>query len=109
MSPEEKRELVRVAAQVRFSAGPVPPPEALERYNQILPGAADRIMKMAESQHDRAGRKSAANTLLAHYPVIALAGASPGRACDIFRGHVRPQARAVQRRSPHGPLGFCRR
>lgn len=52
MSPEERRELVRVAAQVRFSAGPLPPPEALERYNQILPGAADRIIKMAESQHD---------------------------------------------------------
>jgi len=50
--PEEKREMsgqiVRVAAS--FSYGPLPPPEALERYNQILPGAADRILAMAERQ-----------------------------------------------------------
>jgi uncharacterized membrane protein len=52
VSPEEKHEmsghLVRVAAS--FSYGPLPPPEALERYNQILPGAADRILAMAERQ-----------------------------------------------------------
>jgi uncharacterized membrane protein len=32
-------------------SGPLPPPEALDRYNQILPGAAERIITMAESQH----------------------------------------------------------
>jgi len=32
-------------------SGPLPPPEALDRYNQILPGAAERIIAMAESQH----------------------------------------------------------
>jgi uncharacterized membrane protein len=40
--------VVKVAAS--FSYGPLPPPEALERYNQILPGAADRILGMAERQ-----------------------------------------------------------
>lgn len=29
-------------------SGPIPPPQALEYYEQILPGAADRILKMAE-------------------------------------------------------------
>lgn len=52
MSPEEKNEmsahLVRVAAS--FSYGLLSAPEALERYNQILPGAADRILAMAERQ-----------------------------------------------------------
>ncbi len=56
MSPEEKSErearLVRVAAQIsRTFSGPLPPPEILQRYNEIVPGAADRIIKMAESQH----------------------------------------------------------
>jgi len=40
--------LVRVAASLSY--GPLPAPEALERYNQILPGAADRILAMAERQ-----------------------------------------------------------
>lgn len=30
--------------------GPLPPPETLAQYDQILPGAADRIIKMAEAQ-----------------------------------------------------------
>lgn len=56
MSPEEKSEkearLIRVAAQIsRTFSGPLPPPEILQRYNEIVPGAADRIIKMAESQH----------------------------------------------------------
>lgn len=29
-------------------SGPLPPPKTLEGYEQILPGAADRIIKMAE-------------------------------------------------------------
>jgi uncharacterized membrane protein len=36
---------------MRSFSGPLPPPEALERYNQIVPGAAERIIVMAESQH----------------------------------------------------------
>ena len=31
--------------------GPLPPPEALQRYDEILPGAADRIFTMAEERH----------------------------------------------------------
>lgn len=65
MSPEEKNEkdarLVRVAAQIsRTFSGPLPPPEILQRYNEIVPGAADRIIKMAESQqhHRQALEKS---------------------------------------------------
>ena len=30
--------------------GPVPPPEALERYNAIVPNAAERILTMAEEE-----------------------------------------------------------
>ena len=54
MSPDEKNaaaQLVKVAATLSYS-GPLPPPEALQRYDQILPGSANRIIKMAESQHE---------------------------------------------------------
>jgi uncharacterized membrane protein len=30
--------------------GPIPPPEILEGYERVLPGLADRIMTMAETQ-----------------------------------------------------------
>lgn len=30
--------------------GPLPSPDAVQRYEQVLPGAADRIMKLIESQ-----------------------------------------------------------
>jgi len=36
---------------MRSFSGPLPPPESLERYNQVLPGLAERIITMAESQH----------------------------------------------------------
>lgn len=39
---------VQIAA-ARFT-GPIPPPEILQKYETILPGLAERIMKQAESQ-----------------------------------------------------------
>lgn len=42
---------MQVAASYSFS-GPLPPPEALDKYNQALPGAAERILAMAEKQSD---------------------------------------------------------
>lgn len=32
--------------------GPLPPPNALEAYEKILPGAADRILAMAEANNE---------------------------------------------------------
>lgn len=31
-------------------SGPIPPPHLLDQYNQIVPGAAERILSMAERQ-----------------------------------------------------------
>nr|WP_232843717.1 DUF2335 domain-containing protein [Secundilactobacillus angelensis] len=31
-------------------SGPLPPPSQLSQYEEILPGSADRILKMAENQ-----------------------------------------------------------
>jgi hypothetical protein len=45
--PRHIGEIIR--QETRF-AGPLPPPEAFDAYERVLPGAADRILKMAENQ-----------------------------------------------------------
>lgn len=37
-------------AQAVSFQGPIPPPELLREYNEIIPDGADRIVKMAEAQ-----------------------------------------------------------
>jgi uncharacterized membrane protein len=37
-------------ATIQAHAGPLPNPETLAQYNDIIPDGADRIMKMAEGQ-----------------------------------------------------------
>jgi hypothetical protein len=39
-------------AQVQVWQGQFPPPEAIERYERVQPGAFDRILKMAERQQE---------------------------------------------------------
>lgn len=51
--PENKKEEVKEALMIIRSetfSGPIPPPESLDRYEQIQAGSADRILKMAEKQ-----------------------------------------------------------
>lgn len=40
---------VHIEQHVEFS-GPIPPPAILERYEKLIPGAAERILSMAEKQ-----------------------------------------------------------
>ena len=46
---EHVRQVVTQVIQSEFS-GPLPPPNIIKRYEDILPGAADRILSMAENQ-----------------------------------------------------------
>lgn len=46
--PSESMERFVIAAQ-SFS-GPLPPPEILKKYEEVVPGSADRIISMAERQ-----------------------------------------------------------
>lgn len=46
----ENNQTKMVARQVTLSSGPLPPPSILESYNKIVPGAAERIIKIAEEQ-----------------------------------------------------------
>ena len=53
--PESKKEEVKEALMIirgEMYSGPIPPPEALARYEEIQSGAADRILKMAEKQQE---------------------------------------------------------
>jgi uncharacterized membrane protein len=52
MTPPSSTSTAIIQAQMRQWSGPLPQPEALERYNQIVPTAAERIIRMAETQHD---------------------------------------------------------
>ena len=38
-----------IVSRQQFS-GPIPPPEALKQYDIVVPGLAERIMKMAENE-----------------------------------------------------------
>ncbi len=48
---------------VQYS-GPIPPPAMLEQYDKIVPGAAERLLRMAEEQsaHRRSLEKKAIDT-----------------------------------------------
>lgn len=47
----EKREKLELfVCRYRFFSGPLPPPEDLNRYDQIIKNGAERIMKRAERQ-----------------------------------------------------------
>lgn len=41
--------MVTVTASREFS-GPIPPPELLHKYDEVVPGAANRILEMAERE-----------------------------------------------------------
>lgn len=43
--------MMQVARAISFT-GPIPPPEMLAKYEEACPGAADRIIKMAERQSE---------------------------------------------------------
>lgn len=50
--PEEEKKaiLVYITRESHIFSGPLPPPETLAQYEKILPGAADKIFKMAHEQ-----------------------------------------------------------
>lgn len=45
----ERRQIIS-ATKTEFYSGPLPKPEYLAQYDNIVPGAADRILTMVESQ-----------------------------------------------------------
>lgn len=41
---------IAARVQAEFFSGPLPPPSLLAKYNEVVPGGAERILAMAESQ-----------------------------------------------------------
>lgn len=52
LNPTEKARLVGAVAIMTSYTGPIPPPELLAQFNEIIPNGADRIMTMAEKQQE---------------------------------------------------------
>lgn len=54
--PTQAANILKFDVTRRVRTGPIPPAEELEKYEKLLPGLADRIVKMAEKeqthQHD---------------------------------------------------------
>ncbi len=48
--PADQREQVRQAFVMGLFQGPLPPPDLLDNYEQILPGAAERIFGLTETE-----------------------------------------------------------
>lgn len=48
--PNGKAALLSVTRRSSSFSGPIPPPSMLKEYDEVLPGMADRILKMAENQ-----------------------------------------------------------
>jgi uncharacterized membrane protein len=53
LAKEEIKSIVHAAAVEEQFSGPIPHPNILESYNRILPGAAERILSMAEEEQKR--------------------------------------------------------
>ncbi|MFT5891936.1 MAG: putative membrane protein [Dokdonia sp.] len=57
ISPEKKEEIkdafiLSITSITRSFSGPIPPPDVLNDYNQVIPDAAERILQMAEKQSE---------------------------------------------------------
>jgi len=48
--PNGSPALLTIKHQSSSFSGPLPPPEMLKEYNEVLPGMANRILAMAENQ-----------------------------------------------------------
>lgn len=66
--PEDQSSVVALHAESWFT-GPLPPPEALERYERLAPGCADRLLRLLEEQQ----REAHAKTRRAQYLAGAVA------------------------------------
>jgi uncharacterized membrane protein len=48
--PQPPQVQTQIQTVTQAFQGPIPPPDTLQRYDQIIPGAAERILTMAENE-----------------------------------------------------------
>lgn len=44
--------LQKISYEQMLYSGPIPPPDEMSKYNEVIPNGSDRIMSMAEKQSD---------------------------------------------------------
>ena len=49
---EKQKRLTAVISHTEIFSGPLPSPRAFAKYNEVLPDAADRILRMAEKEQE---------------------------------------------------------
>jgi uncharacterized membrane protein len=52
VNKRKKTEILKSVSVTMMHSGPLPDPQSLSAYDQLIPNGADRIMKMAEKQQD---------------------------------------------------------
>lgn len=50
--PKQRKRILQVINSITFYSGPLPSPDFLRQYNEILPGLGERIVTMAEKQSE---------------------------------------------------------
>lgn len=48
--PDEQRNVILKSMTIAEYHGPIPPPALLKQYNEVIPDAAERILRMAEGE-----------------------------------------------------------
>lgn len=51
-NPAQLSKVLTIASRIQHYQGPVPPPDILKGYEEILPGAAERMLSMAEKEQN---------------------------------------------------------
>ena len=49
---DEQRRVITAVTHIEAFSGPLPSPDAFERYNQVVPDAGNRILAMAEREQE---------------------------------------------------------
>ena len=72
--PEEKQKEIISSVQIYHSnyQGPIPPPEMMKAFNDIVPGSAERILKMAETRQNH--RNKCEMNIIVGQNILAIAG-----------------------------------
>ena len=70
-------------------SGPLPPPDLLDAYERTMPGLADRIVKMAETEQGHRHRSENRDNRVAGYlQIVGQIGAIGLSAIGIYAGYA---------------------
>lgn len=74
--PEKREQVVELALRAFSFQGPLPPPEMLEHYGELVPDGADRIIRLTEKEQQH--RHELEKSDLRHEQKYSMIGLSSG-------------------------------